>query len=97
MRELLKKIYCFYRHDCCWPYAVSFPLVLLIYGLERQTVVGGFPWASIGAYAILFAYWGYNVYLYNTTRFAAKDGPFFIRWLSLKIAVWLAVLIFFAF
>ncbi len=78
MRELLEKIYYFYRDDCCWPYVVSFPLVLLIYWLERQAVADGFPWASTGAYAVLFAYWGYNFYLYNTTRFEAKDGPFLL-------------------
>ncbi|HBL18779.1 MAG: hypothetical protein A2X36_17500 [Elusimicrobia bacterium GWA2_69_24] len=90
----MRKIRVFYGVDCCWPYALSFPLVLAIYWVESRPGYGGFPRASIAGYAILAAYWAYNVRLYLTDRLPAQDARFLIRWLSFKIVLWLVPLLY---
>lgn len=88
MRTLLENICAFYRRDCCWPYAVSFFLVLIIYLLDFRFANTPFHLASLAAYVIILAYYLYNLRRYFTTGLNTKNDPFFIRYLSLKIILW---------
>jgi hypothetical protein len=78
----------FYRKECCWPYAVAFFLTLIIYAMEWQIIDSRLPWASITAYAILTAYYWYNVWQYHTGILDGENLRFFIRFLGLKIFLW---------
>ena len=83
-----KKVYQFYRHDCCWPYAASFFLVMVIYWLDFFTVKTHYRWVSLLAYAIIFAYYLYNLYYYSQGKIKARDNKFFMRYLSSKVILW---------
>ncbi|MDD5156377.1 MAG: hypothetical protein PHF11_07870 [Candidatus Omnitrophica bacterium] len=90
----IRDIYGFYRHDCCWPYAASFFLVLVIYWLDF--FVAGLPyhWASLSAYGTLLVYYLYSARLYSQGRIRAKNTHFFMGFLSFKIILWGALLVF---
>lgn len=92
MRALIKNIDVFYKQDCCWPYAVSFYLTLLIYGLDFFRAGARCHWASPVAYGILLAYFLYNLHLYFRGKIKATNAPFALSFLSFKIAVWGLVL-----
>ena len=59
------KIYRFYRSECCWPYALSFLLALLIYILDFYYADTVWMSSSILSYVILFSYYLYNVRLFK--------------------------------
>jgi hypothetical protein len=86
-RYLIKDIFVFYRHDCCWPYAVSFYLTLIIYYLDFFTVATDRHWASPVAYGVLFVYFLYNLRRYFQGRIQAKNAQFLRSFLSFKITV----------
>lgn len=88
MVALLKNIYQFYRYDCCWPYSVSFFLVLIIYWLDFFIVNISNHWVSMVSYGVIFAYYLYNVFLSAKGRIKAGDKIFFIVFLSSKIIIW---------
>ena len=83
----------FYRHGCCWPYAVSFFLVLIIYWLDFFFVNTRCNSASLAAYGIIFAYYLRNVRLYAQAKIKAANAGFFIIFLSSKITVWGLILV----
>lgn len=88
MQLFIKSIYEFYRHDCCWPYAVSFFLALSIYYLDFFIVNTRYRWASLVAYGIILAYYLYNVSLYFQNKIKTKNIKFFAVFLSSKIIIW---------
>jgi len=88
MRLFIKNIYEFYRHDCCWPYAASFFLVLSIYWLDFFIVNIRQHWASLVAYGIILVYYLYNVSLYFRNKVKTKNAKFFVVFLSSKIIIW---------
>lgn len=94
---IFSNIYQFYRYDCCWPYAVSFLLVLVIYWFDFFIIEARIHAASLVGYGIIFAYYLYNVFLYNKGKLKAKDLEFFIRFLSVKVIIWgfLLILLYF--
>jgi len=92
MRSLIKNIRMFYRHDCCWPYAASFFLTLIIYWDDFFVANTHAPWASLAAYGILLAYFLYIIRLYLQKKIEKKNTPFFIGFLSFKVMVWGIVL-----
>jgi hypothetical protein len=92
MRSLLENVRVFYRYDCCWPYAASFYLTLVIYYLDFFVTGTRCHWASPVAYGILLAYYLYNVRRYFQGRVLAKNARFLLSFLSFKIAVWGSVL-----
>ena len=92
MRTLIKDVGVFYKQDCCWPYALSFYLTLLIYYLDFFATGTRCHWASPVAYGILLAYFLYNLRLYSQGKIQAVNAPFAFSFLSFKIAVWGLVL-----
>ncbi|MBU9888397.1 MAG: hypothetical protein KTQ49_00825 [Candidatus Omnitrophica bacterium] len=91
MRTLLRKIAVFYRDDCCWPYALSFYLVLIIFAMDFGGVPTPYHGASVFSFGILLAYYLYNLRLYfrkDIRIMEKKDPVFFIGFLSSKIALW---------
>jgi hypothetical protein len=46
-KEILKMTLRFYRHECCFPYTLSFLLVLLIYAIDFHTLEKAMLWPSI--------------------------------------------------
>lgn len=92
MQLFIKNIYEFYRYDCCWPYAVSFFLVLSIYCLDFFIVNTRHHWASLVAYGIILVYYLYNVSLYFQNKVKAKNTKFFAAFLSSKIIIWGCIL-----
>ncbi len=87
IRLFFRNIYQFYRYDCCWPYAVSFLLVLFIYWLDFFIVKTRTHYVSLAGYGIIFAYYLYNLVLYLKGKIKAKGLKFFIRFLSVKIII----------
>ncbi|MCH7505235.1 hypothetical protein IID04_06360 [PVC group bacterium] len=85
---LFSKIYNFYRHDCCVPYAISYYLVLAIYFLDFCVYQEPVIWPSAFGYFILFAYYLYNVRLYKSQKLHKIDLGFFIGFLTTKITIW---------
>ncbi len=94
IRLFFRNIYQFYRYDCCWPYAVSFLLLLVIYWLDFFIVKTRYHYASLTGYGIILAYYLYNVVLYHKGKIKVKGLKFSIRFLSFKIIIWGLVLIF---
>lgn len=90
---LLTDLYNFYRYDCCWPYAVSFPLTAVIYWLDFAPGYTGARWASFISYSIIFAYYLRNTRLYKDNRLKSHNHDFFIGFLSFKIIVLGSVLL----
>lgn len=88
MALFFRKIYDFYRRECCWPYALSFFLVLVIYWLDFSVERNQTPWASFISYAVIFSYYIYNLYFYVKSKIFTKAGGFFIGFLSAKILLW---------
>lgn len=84
---ILRNIYQFYKYDCCWPYAVSFLLVLVIYWLDFFIIKTRTHYVSLAGYGIILAYYLYNVVLYHKGKIKAKGLEFFIRFLSFKIII----------
>ena len=93
MMLFIKKVFQFYRHDCCWPYALSFFLALIIYGLDFFIVNTRYHWASLAAYGIILAYYLYIASLYHRGKVKAKDDKFSVKFLSAKIIIWGLILI----
>jgi len=83
----LKKLFNFYRNDCCWPYALSFYLLLIIYWLDFITPGKTYHLSSYFSYAVVLAYYFYIVYRYFKKKITDKN-EFFIKFLSLKIIIW---------
>ena len=90
---IFKQIYHFYRYDCCWPYAVSFYLVLVIYWLDFFVGRGHRHWTSVVAFGVVFVYYLYILRLYFQGRLAGRDNRFFLGFLSFKIIIGLVLLI----
>lgn len=90
IQSFIKNIYEFYRHDCCWPYAISFFLVLSIYWLDFYIVNTRYHWPSFVAYGVIFVYYLYNIYLYfqGKIKTNAKNPKFFMVFLSSKVIIW---------
>jgi len=93
MRSLIKSIDQFYRHDCCWPYAVSFYLTLIIYWFDFFVANSSRHWASPVAYGILLAYFLYIIHLFLLNKLENKNRTFFVGFLSFKVIVWGSVLL----
>ena len=77
-------VYHFYRYGCCWPYSLSFFLVLAIYFLDFFVGNARHHWASLAAYGIIL---GYYLYSYKGAL-CARDSRFFVRFLTFKISLW---------
>jgi hypothetical protein len=96
--ETVKKIYIFYRYECCFPYSISFLLVLLIYSLDFYTLEKAKVWPSLISYIILAGYYVYNVSCYRKRILPSHDPKFYMSILSIKVFLWsvfLLALIFF--
>ncbi len=91
---IMKKIALFYGKDCCWPYALSFFLVLIMYVGQAVCRDSYGLYMSAVAYLVLFSYYLYNVRLYKRGKLTAYDLPFFIRFLTFKIVIWFLLLLF---
>jgi len=84
----IKNIYEFYRFDCCWPYAASFFLVLIIYWLDFFITDTRYHWPSAVAYGIILGYYLYNLHRYFHGKIKAGNVKFFVALLSSKIILW---------
>lgn len=84
----IKNIYEFYRFDCCWPYAVSFFLVLIVFWLDFFVTNIRYHWPSLVAYGIILSYYLYNLYRYFQGKIKAGNVKFFVALLSSKIILW---------
>ena len=91
--NFLEKIYRFYRYDCCWPYAVSFFLALLIYGLDFFMVHAHYHWASLASYTIILAYYLYIAYLYFQGKVKKENDKFSMVFLTSKVILLGCILI----
>jgi hypothetical protein len=87
MLLLFNKIYRFYRYECCWPYSLSFVLVLVIYWLDFIVERNAVPLASYLSYTVIFSYYIYNLYRYAKGKMNPKVDIFFIKFLSAKISI----------
>lgn len=92
MQSLLKNIYTFYRYDCCWPYAASFFLALIVFWQDFFVVGTCSHWASLVAYGIILAYYLQIIRLYSQGKTEKRNLKFFIGFLSLQTVVWGGVL-----
>ena len=88
LKAFFGNVYAFYRRDCCWPYALSFFFVLVIYWLDFFFAHTPYRLASFCSYAILLAYYLYNLRLFFTTGLDTGNDAFFIGYLSSKIIAW---------
>ncbi len=88
MRSLLKNIYTFYRHDCCWPYAAAFFFALIVFWQDFFVAHTRYHWASLVAYGIIFAYYLDILRLYLQNGMEKKNLRFFMAFLSFKIITW---------
>lgn len=87
-----RRIYGFYRYDCCWPYSLAFILTLIIYWLDFFSSSQTKYWPSLTAFGLIFAYYLYNLYLAAKGRLKNNQDGFFIKLLTLKIIIWAAIL-----
>jgi hypothetical protein len=94
IKLFIKNIYEFYQYDCCWPYALSFFLVLGVYWLDFFIAHTRYHWVSLFAYGIILAYYLYNVPLYLQGKIKAKNKQFSAIFLSSKIILWGFILAF---
>lgn len=85
---ILKKIYIFYRHECCFPYSISFFLVLLIYAVDLYTSNKTLLLPSIFSYLIITGYYIQNIIYYKKNVIISDDPKFFILILTVKILLW---------
>jgi len=88
MRLFIKNVVVFYRHDCCWPYAASFFLALIIFWLDFFMADTHRHWASPIAYGIILAYFLYIIHHYVQGRIKKTNTKFFIAFLSCKVILW---------
>jgi len=94
IKSLFVNLYNFYRYDCCWPYSVSFLLVLLIFAIENVYARSNIPWASYLSLIIISAYWLFNIKLYKKKALKTENPDFFIGWLSFKIILWSVIFVY---
>lgn len=84
-----KKLSRFYRDECCFPYSLSFLLVLVIYSLDFYVSKKPLLWPSILSYSVITAYYILNVIYYKGKKLISHDDPkFFISILTCKIFLW---------
>ncbi len=91
--KISKKLYRFYFHECCFPYSLSFLFVLLIYAIDFFAYENPVIWPSVGAYAIITAYYLLNLRYYVRKTLVFEDPAFFISVLTVKISLWGMVLL----
>ena len=89
----LKKIYRFYRHECCFPYTIAFFLVLFIYAIDFGVYDKPRLWPSVVSYFILAGYYIKNTGYYRKNVLGSDDPKFFILMLTFKIILWGLLLI----
>lgn len=90
---IAKKLCRFYRHQCCFPYSLSFVFVLIIYAIDFCAYEAPLIWPSVGAYAIIAAYYLLNLTYYVRKSLVFEDPGFFISVLTVKIFLWGLVLL----
>jgi hypothetical protein len=88
VRLLIKNIYEFYRYRCCWPYSLSFFLVLGIFWLDFFVVRTRYHWTSLFAYGIIAAYYLRVASLCFNAKIRDKISGFSFLFLSFKIILW---------
>ena len=87
-KEILKMTWRFYRHECCFPYTLSFLLVLLIYITDFHILEKTMLWPSIISYGIITGYY-VQILSYYRRKVLFSDNPkFFILILGFKILLW---------
>lgn len=91
--SIFRKLHRFYRHECCFPYSLSFLFVLLIYAIDFLASEDPLIWPSAGAYTIIAAYYLLNLRYYAKKRLVFDDPGFFIFVLTVKIILWGLVLL----
>ncbi|MBF0502395.1 MAG: hypothetical protein HQM09_19810 [Candidatus Riflebacteria bacterium] len=93
METLLKKIWRFYAKECCWPYGLSFYLVLLIFFIDFILSPRPQVMPSVFAYGVIASYYFQNIRYYRSKILVSEDPLFFIGFLSFKIMVWGCILV----
>lgn len=83
-----QNIYRFYRHECCFPYSLSFILVLIIYFLDFFGIDNSSHIPSVMSYSIITGYYIFNVILYRKRLLESENPGFFIAILSVKVVLW---------
>lgn len=91
-KTLAGNIWRFYARECCWPYGLSFYLVLLIFFLDFVLSPQPQIVPSMAAYGIVTAYYFQNIRYYRNKVLVSEDPHFFIRFLTCKIIVWGCIL-----
>ena len=88
--EILKKTYRFYRHECCFPYSISFLLVLLIYSMDFYILEKTKIWPSLISYIIVTGYYVkiFSYYRRGILSTLSHDPKFIISILSIKVFLW---------
>jgi hypothetical protein len=94
MHSLFGNIRTFYMRDCCWPYAVSFWLVLIIFWQDFSNANRHVHGASLVAYGIILGYYLYILHLYFRKKLVKENMGFFLAFLSAKILILGILLIF---
>jgi hypothetical protein len=84
----LRKIYRFYRYESCFPYTISFLLVLFIYVIDFGISNHPLLWPSIASYLILAGYYVQNIRYYKKNVLTSDDPRFFILMLTFKVGIW---------
>ena len=90
---IAKKLRRFYFHQCCFPYSLSFLFVLFIYAIDFFGYENPLVWPSVGAYAIITAYYLLNLRYYLKRTLVFDDPGFFISVLTVKICLWGLILL----
>ncbi len=85
---LPSRIYQFYRHECCFPYSISFLLVLLIYAIDFFVSDPPMLWPSIVSYLIIAGYYIQNTRYYKRNWINSDDPESFMLLLTIKIVLW---------
>ncbi len=93
MHSFPRNVRTFYTRDCCWPYAASFFLALIVFGLDFSDRHSHFHWASFTAFGIILSYYLYILRLYFRKKLTKENLRFFIKFLSVKVLVLGAVLL----
>ena len=89
----VRKVYRFYRYECCFPYTLSFLLVLFIYAIDFYAAERPLIWPSGLSYLILVGYYIQNTRYYKKNVLTSEDPQFFLLLLTLKIVLWGALLV----
>lgn len=92
-QRLVSKIYRFYRYECCFPYSISFLLVLFIYAIDFFISDKLMLWPSILSFLIIAAYYVLNLAKYRKNRLSSDDPKFFISLLTIKTVLWGCLLV----